>query len=143
MFSECRYCNNHHHWDELFLFTLSLSPLWSHVFLFTLCFMVAFSHYSFWCSNLLNVTSGIPIKLILLSFRHSFMALWLISCFPAQFDVQSSNSISPVPDEKLAMSSCSVQWYWVTNIWSRLICSQEHRFHFFIPSRKRDIIFIL
>ena len=64
-----------------------------------------------------NVTSGLPIKVVLLSLSHLSISLCAISCCLAQFDVRDSDSSFPVPDLELGKCPGGVQWCSATKIW--------------------------
>lgn len=64
-----------------------------------------------------NVTSGLPIKVVLLSLSHLSISLCAISCCLAQLDVRDSDSSFPVPALELGKCPGGVQWCSATKIW--------------------------
>lgn len=74
-----------------------------------------------------NVSSGIPIKLVLLVLQTFLHESW--SKFFAKFDVQDSNRCFSVSDLELGVSLGSVFSNW--DLVPRVTCSQEC--HYFLP----------
>ena len=62
-------------------------------------------------------TSGLPIKVVLLSLSHLSISLCAISCCLAQLDVRDSDSSFPVPALELGKCPGGVQWCSATKIW--------------------------
>ena len=122
------------------MFFSPLSSLGLQGFLFTLCAVL----FSFLIPSdaqvYPNVTSGFPIKVVLLSLSHLSISLCAISCCLAQFDVHDSDSSFPVPDLELGKCPGGIQWCSATKIWFLELLVLRNYYYYLIFSGNRDKI---